>query len=198
MRHEVAPHAERQEDRGRVHRHRGVDRVLRHSVDPVALRERLGVEARHRDRADAKPACRRLVEKLLADRSVGELVVEGGPVAEAAHVHLDAVGADLRGQFEGAELLPLEDHPVADTDGIPQGIGTVGRDDRRGGPDGRGGDGGGCEEAASGAGWHRHLREVPGFLREIRRFRTPRGSKVALPQAAEWPPRRCLGTGNFR
>ena len=73
----------------------------------------------------SSPVSRRGVEKLLANLGVSELIVESLTLAEAAHVDLDAVGADVFGPLECAEFLPLEDHPIADADLVAL-VGDVG------------------------------------------------------------------------
>ena len=93
-----------------------VDAILHHPRHGRPLGERLGVETGHRDRADLEAGVAGGVEKLLANGRIGELVVERVALAEAAHVDLDAVGADVLGPLERAELLPLENHPIADAD----------------------------------------------------------------------------------
>ncbi len=44
---------------------------------------------------------------------VAQLVVEGIALPQSAHVEFHAVGAQLAGQCELAQLLPFQHHPVA-------------------------------------------------------------------------------------
>ena len=88
----------------------------KHSRHGRPFGKRLGVKARHRQRANLQIIFAGRVEKLLTDRWIGQCIVERLALAQRAHIDFDAVGADLLRKRKRAQLLPLEHHPIADAD----------------------------------------------------------------------------------
>ena len=117
---DVALDSERQEADPHAHRPHRVDPLFGEMVGVGVIGERPGVEGAHGHRADRHAGLSRGVEELAKDGRVAELVVEVGAVAQAAEVDLDPVQLAVLGEGEGAELLPLEQHPVARGDPEPR------------------------------------------------------------------------------
>ena len=91
---------------------------MHHAFHTRALREGLGLKARHRQRAHAEPELPGLLQKLPPDTSIAQRAVERRPVAQPAHIDLDPVGPDLVRERKGAELLSFQQHPITDGDAV--------------------------------------------------------------------------------
>ena len=102
----------------------------------ITLGEVLPIEGAHRHRTDSHA---QRVGHMAETGSLGivaQFVVEGGALAQTAHVQFHTVGTELAGKGKLPQLLPLEYHPVAHAHMVARGLLSTSHGRHQGGQQG--------------------------------------------------------------